>query len=148
MEHMISQASTVYAFIKKCTVVFLTLSMSFFAPIKLLLIGALILVILDWITGVRASKKRGVKMKSVSLYRTIVKFKDYSILIMASHLMTKIFFTDAGIDFAKVAAGYIAFVEFKSYCENMKIITGNEIWDKIFEILPNINIFKKKDANP
>lgn len=145
---MISQASTVYAFIKKCTVVFLTLSMSFFAPIKLLLIGALILVILDWITGVRASKKRGVKMKSVSLYRTIVKFKDYSILIMASHLMTKIFFTDAGIDFAKVAAGYIAFVEFKSYCENMKIITGNEIWDKIFEILPNINIFKKKDANP
>lgn len=145
---MISQASTIYAIIKKWTIIFLTLTMSFFAPIKWLLVGALILVILDWITGVSASKKLGVKMKSVSLYRTIVKFKDYSILIMASHLMTKIFFPDAGIDFAKVAAGYIAFVEFKSYCENMKVITGNEIWDKIFEILPNINIFKKKDANP
>lgn len=132
--------------VKKLLVLVATTVMAFLAPLKLLLIGSLILVLIDFDTGKRAARKQGIPISSKGLYRTIIKFKDYAMLIIVSHIMKVIFFPMAGIDFATLAASFVAYVEFKSFCENMKVITGNEIWDKIFEILPNINFMKRKDG--
>lgn len=119
---------------------------SFFVPLKPMLIGTLILVVIDLYTGVKAAKKRGEQIRSKGLKRTLMKFKDYALLIIIAHLMTTIFFSNLGIDFASLAAMGIAYVEFRSFCENMEEITGNSFWMKMFAILPEFNFFKGKDT--
>lgn len=134
----------IIAYLKKTFLfVFVTVG-SFMAPINPLILGVIILTGLDLSTGVRAARKRGEEINSTGFYRTVVKFKDYILLIVASHLLAVIFFPDMKIDFAKLAAGYIAYIEFRSFCENMKTITDNPVWDKIVQIIPDINVLKKK----
>lgn len=128
---------------KKWFILSIGMIASFFAPIKFMLVGSLILVVLDWHTGIRAARKRKEPILSKGLYRTAIKFKDYALLIIIAHMMTKVFFPDLGIDFASMASAYVAYVEFKSFCENMAEITGKEIWNKIFDAIPNIQLGKK-----
>jgi hypothetical protein len=123
----------------------LTLTVTaFFLPLKPLLIGSLILVLIDLYTGVKSAKKRGEKIQSKGYKRTLIKFRDYALLIITAHLMTTIFFPNLGVDFASLASMAIAYVEFRSFCENMEEITGNSFWMKIFAILPEFNFFQGK----
>lgn len=116
---------------------------SFFAPIKLLLLGSLVLVFVDFITGVWAARVRKEKITSKKFFNSVNKLVGYSLLIIVAHHMTKIFFPDTGIDFASLAGMFIAYIEFKSFTENMTKITGNQMWEKLFNIIPDINFLKK-----
>lgn len=117
---------------------------AFFLPLKPLLLGALVLVVVDMWTGIRAAKARGEKIRSRSIYRTGIKFRDYALLIIVGHVMSIMFFKENPIDFATIASMFIAYTEFRSFCENMYDITKNDFWNKIFAIMPDFN-FKGRD---
>jgi len=98
----------------------------FFAPITIAIIGLTVLIFADVITGCKAAQVRGEEIRSNRMARTVSKIIFYSVAIMLSRLMEVAF-----IDFmpvAKLTAGYIAIVEFKSNLENIAIITGVDIW--------------------
>lgn len=138
---------TVMTSLHKYALIVIGMIGSFFAPIQYLLLGSLVLVLFDLITGIMASRARKEELRSRCLFRTVSKLVGYTMLIILAHLMTVLYFPNLGIDFASLAASYVAFIEFKSFCENMKDLTGNELWDKVFNIIPDINVFKggKKD---
>lgn len=115
---------------------------SFFAPIKMLLIGSLVLVAVDFLTGVWAARVRKEKVTSKKFYNSVSKLVGYSLLIIVAHHMTKIFFPDAGIDFASLAGMFVAYIEFKSFTENMYKISGNPMWEKLFNIIPELKFLK------
>jgi len=98
----------------------------FFAPITIAIIGLTVLIFADVITGCKAAQVRGEEIRSNRMARTVSKIIFYSVAIMLSRLMEVAF-----IDFmpvAKLTAGYIAIVEFKSNLENIAVITGVDIW--------------------
>ena len=98
----------------------------FFAPITAAIIGLTVLIFADVITGCKAAQVRGEEIRSNRMARTVSKIIFYSVAIMLSRLMEVAF-----IDFmpvAKLTAGYIAIVEFKSNLENIAVITGVDIW--------------------
>ena len=118
--------------------------MAFLVPLKPLLLGALALVIIDMWTGIRAAKARGEEIRSRGIYRTGIKFRDYAILIIVGEVMSKMFFAELPINFSTIASMFIAYTEFRSFCENMYDVTKNDFWNKVFAIMPNFN-FKGKD---
>tara|TARA_R100001463_G_scaffold130452_1_gene189869 strand:+ start:164 stop:559 length:396 start_codon:yes stop_codon:yes gene_type:complete len=98
----------------------------FFSPITAAIIGLLVLIFFDVITGCRAAQLRGEEIRSNRLSRTVSKIIFYSIAIILSRVM-EVSFMD-WIPVAKLTAGYIAVVEFKSNMENIASITGVDIW--------------------
>lgn len=126
-------------------IVGLALALSaFFMPLKPLLLGALVLVVVDMWTGIRAAKARGEHIRSRGIYRTGIKFRDYAVLIIVGEVMSKMFFSEMPINFSTIASMFIAYTEFRSFCENMYDITKNDFWNKIFAIMPEFN-FKGRD---
>ena len=98
----------------------------FFAPITAAIIGLAVLIFFDVITGCRAAKLRGEEIRSNRLARTVSKIIFYSIAIILSRVM-EVSFMD-WMPVAKLTAGYIAIVEFKSNMENIASITGVDVW--------------------
>jgi phage-related holin len=98
----------------------------FFAPITAAMVGLAVLIFADVITGCKAAKVRGEEIRSNRLARTVSKIIFYSIAIILSRVM-EVSFMD-WMPVAKLTAGYIAIVEFKSNMENIATITGVDIW--------------------
>jgi phage-related holin len=98
----------------------------FFAPITAAIIGLAVLIFFDVITGCRAAQLRGEEIRSNRMARTVSKIIFYSIAIILSRVM-EVSFMD-WMPVAKLTAGYIAVVEFKSNMENIASITGVDIW--------------------
>ena len=98
----------------------------FFTPITAAIVGLGVLIFADVITGCRAAKLRGEEIRSNRLARTVSKIIFYSIAIILSRVMEVSFME--WIPVAKLTAGYIAVVEFKSNMENIASITGVDIW--------------------
>jgi len=98
----------------------------FFAPITAAMVGLGVLIFADVITGCRAAKLRGEEIRSNRMARTVSKIIFYSIAIILSRVMEVSFME--WIPIAKLTAGYIAVVEFKSNMENIASITGVDVW--------------------
>ena len=98
----------------------------FFAPITAAMVGLAVLIFADVITGCKAAKVRGEEIRSNRLARTVSKIIFYSIAIILSRVMEVSFME--WLPVAKLTAGYIAIVEFKSNMENIATITGVDIW--------------------
>jgi len=98
----------------------------FFAPIVLALAGLGVLIFADVITGCKAAKVRGEEIRSNRMARTVSKIIFYSIAIILSRVMEVSFME--WLPIAKLTAGYIAVVEFKSNMENIASITGVDVW--------------------
>jgi len=98
----------------------------FFAPITAAMFGLAILIFADVITGCKAAQLRGEEIKSNRMARTVSKIIFYSIAIILSRVMEVSFME--WLPIAKLTAGYIAVVEFKSNMENIASITGVDIW--------------------
>ncbi len=103
----------------------------FFAPITAAIIGLAVLIFFDVITGCRAAQLRGEEIRSNRLARTVSKIIFYSIAIILSRVM-EVSFMD-WMPIAKLTAGYIAIVEFKSNMENIASITGVDIWKHLMK---------------
>ena len=103
----------------------------FFAPITAAIMGLGVLIFADVITGCKAAKVRGEEIRSNRMARTVSKIIFYSIAIILSRVMEVSFME--WIPAAKLTAGYIAVVEFKSNMENIASITGVDVWKHLMK---------------
>lgn len=107
----------------------------YFEPIKDIYILMVIVVVMDFITGIGASVKRKIPRSSSRLKNSIIKcfcyfgavfiFWQFEIRLGLEHV----------IGSYKVIAGFIAIVEIISILENMAVITGNPIFLKIVRLI-------------
>lgn len=117
----------------------MTALLIFLAPIKGILLAVSVLIVVDAITGIWASKKKGEKFSSGKFFNSIVKLVFYLLLVLVSqmiqvHLISEIPFTQLSIYF-------IVFYEFSSFLENVGVITGRDVFAFFKEALGKL---KKK----
>ncbi len=98
-----------------------------------------VLVLVDWGTGIWAAKKRGEKITSWGWRRTInAKIVPYQIGILCSHLVDINIFAGTllePIQLMKATAAFIAGAELKSIFENLGSISGLDFWSFLREKL-------------
>lgn len=94
-----------------------------FMPIKATLITVMVLTVVDLISGIMASRKRGKKITSSGLKRTIIKTAVYELVVMLGFL-TEQFMTGDSVPIVRVLAGFIGLTELKSVMENIERISG------------------------
>lgn len=101
----------------------------FFAPITWSIVGIGVLVFADVFTGIAAAKKRGERIHSKGMSRTVGKMLYYTIAIVLSRVMELAFIS--WLPVAQLTSGYIAIVEFKSNMENIAQVTGVDVWNHL-----------------
>lgn len=101
----------------------------FFAPITWSIVGIGVLVFADVFTGIRAAMKRGERIHSKGMSRTVGKMLYYTIAIVLSRVMELAFIP--WLPIAQLTSGYIAVVEFKSNMENISQVTGIDVWNHL-----------------
>jgi len=104
---------------------------TYFAPIFGVMFGIGLLVVIDFITGIMAAKKRGETIRSNKMKPTISKGIIYMFAIIVAHIFEKNF--SLGYDAVKIVGGLIALIELKSFDENIKDITGKSLFKKIID---------------
>lgn len=120
-------------------------TLAVFAPIKAMIVVALVLVAVDLITGIWAARKKGEKIVSAGLRRTVTKIFVYECAILTSFLVEK-FMIDGLIPLSKLAAGIIAVVELKSVLENLDRIYGISLFKGLLDKLGSVNDKQVKDT--
>lgn len=125
---------------------FSTILLAFFAPINTVLVAMGVLIAIDFLTGLWASCKLANKpfwkvIKSSGLRRTAIKGTSYFLTIIVSHILETYFMS--WLPAVAIAAGYLAITEVASNFENLAVITGNNVFIKIFNIIKTY--FNKKD---
>lgn len=109
-----------------------------FAPVRAVLISVLVLVLLDSITGVLAARKRGERITSAGLRRTVSKLLAFEIALIAGHLLQKYLLADA-VPVVSLLAAAIGVVEGKSILENADTISGGNVFKGVLARLGSIN---------
>ncbi len=103
------------------------------------MLAVVLLVLVDWITGIWAAKKRGEKISSWGWRRTIYnKIIPYQVAILCSLLVDNNIFKGSlleHIQLMKATAAFISGAEIKSVYENLGSITGLDFWTFIKEKL-------------
>ncbi len=98
------------------------------------MVAVIVLVAVDLIVGVWAAHKRGEKIVSYGLRRTITtKIFPYQVAVLCAYYVDEKF--ALGLPLMKAVAGFIAVAEAKSIFENLGQITGLDFWTAIRERL-------------
>lgn len=118
-------------------------TVAIFAPAKALILVTGVLIFADLLTGILAAKKRGEKIKSAALRRTVTKCFVYESAILLGFLV-ETYMLDGFIPVSKIAAGLISIVELKSILENLDKINGNPIFTVLVKKLGSINDIDKE----
>lgn len=116
-----------------------------FAPIKAILLVTIFLIIADLISGIMAASKRGEKISSAGLRRTISKFLVYNLAVISGFLVEQYMVANL-FPISKLIAGVIAMVELKSILENLNSINGTDIFKTILSNLGSQNEAIKQQA--
>lgn len=111
---------------------------SVFAPIKAVFIVTGILIFADLLFGVIAAKKRGEKITSAGLRRTVTKVFVYNSAVALGFLV-ETFMLDGFVPVSKIAAGLISVVEFTSILESLNFINGSPVFKALIEKLGSVN---------
>lgn len=118
--------------------------MAALAPIKAVMITVGILIIADALTGMYAAHKRGEKLSSAAMRRTLSKMMVYQGVVICGFLL-EANILDNLIPVAKICAGAIGMVEFKSILENANSIVGTNIFQAVISKLGSDNDKKKEE---
>lgn len=98
------------------------------------MLAVIALVFADLIAGIWAAAKRGDKITSYGLRRTITtKILPYQFAILCSLVVEQEILPS--IPLMKATAGFVAVAELKSVFENLSQITGLDFWSAIREKL-------------
>lgn len=120
--------------------------MSFFTNIGTALLGLLICILMDTITGFWAAPYRGQKRHSHCLSRFVTKLITYLIAVILMHVLEMLVFPDYAvtmeIQLARVICTAICLLEIYSTLENLYDITGLEI----FKYITQLSSKKVKEA--
>lgn len=121
---------------------FVFAGIAYLTPIWMVVFVICIFVMVDFITGILASKKLKIPVKSKNMRATVTKFLCYFITIVLAFFIQKEIIKYQWFEIMNIVAGLITLAEFKSITENMEVLTGNKIFTKIFKTISDI--FKKK----
>ncbi len=114
---------------------------AFTAPAHESMLAVIVLVAVDLFVGIWAAKKRGEKIVSYKLRRTVTtKIFPYQVAVVCALFIEQQFFT--GIPLMKAIAGFIAVAESRSIYERLGEISGLDFWSVLREYLQP----KNKDA--
>lgn len=117
------------------------LLLSLFAPLETLIYSIGFLVLMDVVTGIWSSVKRGQKITSDRLSRTITKSIVYLLAIIVAHVAGTYVIVD--IQIVKVVSGILAAVELLSIYENLTNISGVDFITTIKEKLLPLRVEKE-----
>jgi len=120
-------------------------AMAALAPIKAVMITVGILIIADALTGMYAAHKRGEKLSSAAMRRTLSKMMVYQSVVICGFLLESNIL-DNLIPVAKIVAGAIGMVEFKSILENANSIVGTNIFQAVIDKLGSENAKDKPES--
>ncbi len=154
--NILTVASKIYLYAKAhfWGIVASTWFLAFFLPIRSFLVLMAILVVSDTVSGMIAAKKRGEKLTSRGCYRTLEKVTVYFLSIIGGrgiHLAFEL--PEIGwlppLPFVYLVSGSICFTEFLSLRENVKSITGVDIFggfkNFLEQLAPFLPDFTKKN---
>lgn len=105
----------------------------FLAPVKAALLAVVFLVVVDLITGIAASKKRGEKIESAKLGRTVVKLLGYELALITSFVTEK--YLLEVLPLLQTMAGFVGAVEILSVSENLAVLTGVPLYEAFKKLL-------------
>lgn len=123
--------------------------LAFFAPIQPLIVCAFIFVVIDFITGVIADRKRAKNegkewvFSSCKAWDTVTKLSFVMAGIVLAWLIDTMLIGVLTINLAKIFTGFVCGVEFWSYLENATVISGHSIFDAFKTIFKKM--FNKKN---
>ena len=100
-----------------------------FAPIGPFVFAVFVFVLCDKYTGTKAAVKRGEDRNSRAMARTIEKLIVYVLALLLCEVARKVF--APMVPFTWAAALLIIQREFKSNSENIKVLTGVDLWPSI-----------------
>lgn len=115
-------------FLAKHIVILAIAATAILTPAVPIIVFTGILIFSDTITGIWAALKRGEKVTSKGLGRTVTKMCLYSLVIGLTFAFEHFFTALQIIHMGQIASGYICLVELKSIYENVSSITGLDIW--------------------
>jgi len=124
---------------------------TFFAPVKGIVLLMLTLILTDTLTGVWKSKKLGVPITSRGLSALVSKIFLYcgSVLLVFSvdevllnELMLQFFSVEYLV--TKVISMIFAFVELISINENWKAVKGFDLWSRAKDLTKRAKIIKRE----
>jgi len=107
-----------------------------FAPAQAMILSSSLLVLVDLITGVLAAKKRGEKITSQGLSRTVAKLVIYESAILLAFI-TQTYLTGNTIPVASVVAGFVGITEMLSCMENLNSLSGTDLLKVLIKRLSN-----------
>lgn len=113
-------------------------SLAALAPIKMVMITVGVLIMADLVTGIWAALKRGEKVSSAAMRRTVSKMFIYQLAVICG-FMLETYILDGIVPVAKIVAGVIGMVEFKSILENSNHIVGGDLFKIIIAKLGSDN---------
>jgi sugar phosphate permease len=114
------------------------------APIKTILVSLGFLILADLITGMWAAHKRGEKITSAAMRRTVSKIVVYQLAVISGFILEK-YLLGGAVAVSNIVAGVIGMVEFKSMLENSNQIVGQDIFKAIISKLGSENDKDKKE---
>lgn len=122
---------------------FLAMIASYFAPIWAIGMVIIIFVVVDFLTGIWAAKTLKEKVVSSKMRNSVYKLIAYCATICLTFLIQEEIISFTWFLLTNVAAGLIVLTEMKSILENFSKITGNNIFNIIFEKINSL--LKKKN---
>ena len=129
----------------------LILFFAFVAPIKALLFLCGLVIFADLVLGIMKSKKQGKKITSKGLYETVRKMFIYQLTIISFYFIDVnllgefiSIFIDMPLFLTKLVTVALVSVEVFSINENIIILWGVDIPERIMNVLTKFFSFKKK----
>lgn len=119
--------------------------LAFVAPITAMMWATVILIVVDFITGVSAAIKTKTALSSGKLYSTVSKFLIYLMVILAAHAFEQNIVQV--IPMTQIVGGFIGLTELKSIFENFNKIYGIDLWEQLKEFFKKKNITDTLDPN-
>lgn len=98
-------------------------------PLYDVLGAVLVLVVIDFLTGIGAALKTKEGLSSKKLINTVNKFLFYSLTLLAAHVV-ELKITPA-LPWLQVVSGFIALTELRSVFENFNRIFGLNVWEYV-----------------
>lgn len=126
------------AFLTKNLEPLLISTLAVFAPIKGIIIVTALTIIVDFITGIMAAKKRGEKITSAKMSTTISKLFIAETAILMGFLIQTYLLGDS-FPLCNVVAGIYGIKEGKSLFENLNTISGSNLFQSILSLLSSPN---------
>jgi phage-related holin len=110
---------------------FLTFLVMYFSPAYPIMLGIGFLVMMDFITGMVAAKKRGEMITSKKMRPTVMKGFGYMASILIAFVVQNVFLTE--MEIMKIVSGLVVMIELKSLDENLTSITGKSVFKQFLK---------------